>query len=156
MPLEDEEPGALKNVSVASGMFIICGWASNSPTYLGPVLESATAPEACLKDTGLARLSLQFPKDKLESGSLPTWPAFDKIKSNGVSKLWKHSSSILARYRLGSSSAVRIQNGRILTVRQAAKCRIYSESDWLQETIGTVGIVLVISYPRSLFSMLVG
>ena len=40
--------------------------------------------------------------------------------------------------------------------KQAAKCRIYSESDWLQETIGTVGIVLVISYPRSLLSMSVG
>ena len=25
---------------------------------------------------------------------------------------------------------------------QAAKCRTYSESDWLQETIGTVGIVI--------------
>ena len=46
--------------------------------------------------------------------------------------------------------------GAISKSQQAAKCRIYSESDWLQETIGTVGIVLVISYHRSLFPMLVG
>ena len=50
----------------------------------------------------------------------------------------------------------KIQQGRRPRVGQAAKCRIYSESDWLQETIGTVGIVLVISYPRSLLSMSVG
>ena len=41
-------------------------------------------------------------------------------------------------------------------LKQAAKCRIYSEYDWLQETIGTVGIVLVISYPASLALFHVG
>ena len=39
---------------------------------------------------------------------------------------------------------------------QAAKCRIYYQSDWLQETIGTVGIVLVISYSASLALFHVG
>ena len=39
---------------------------------------------------------------------------------------------------------------------QAAKCRIYSEFDWLKETIGTVGIVLVISYLASLALFHVG
>ena len=31
---------------------------------------------------------------------------------------------------------------KLITALQAAKCRIYSESDWLQETIGTVGIAI--------------
>ena len=34
------------------------------------------------------------------------------------------------------------KHGRHDSIVQAAKCRIYSESDWLQETIGTVGIVI--------------
>ena len=34
------------------------------------------------------------------------------------------------------------QQGGETGVEQAAKCRVYSESDWLQKTIGTVGIVI--------------
>ena len=38
-----------------------------------------------------------------------------------------------------------MQNGCCNAEVQAAKCRIYSESDWLQETIETVGIVIKIT-----------
>ena len=50
------------------------------------------------------------------------------------------SSMLYGKMGLGRSLAY--QYGCCNINAQAAKCRIYSESDWLQETIGTVGIVI--------------
>ena len=89
---------------------------------------------------------------KVDPDYTEDWPG--RTTDSGVGKRSQAGLSLLRDIDSLTRGFCAIHGGK--AEGQAAKCRIYSESDWLQETIGTVGIVLVISYPASLALFHVG